>query len=190
MGSTMNKILIPIFYISLCIPFLYSDDFKVQQEIVDPMGNDCHFPYRRILQEKDLSENEETEYREFEDDFFLKLEPLVGYNEFRDTIGYWFPNNDSLIEDLNNLGIVSQGLAIIPGAKELIFLKYNNREASKLYKYADYYVTQIPIEGRTIGLLVLLNICDEKCFLYTLEDRTWILLPFHKGGNVYWQRES
>lgn len=104
--------------------------------------NCSNLTYRRILQQKDLSGNEETEYREFEDNFFLKLEPLVGYNAFCDTIGYWLPNNDSLIE------------------------------------------------GRIIGLLVLLNIFDEKCFLYTLEDSTWILLPFHKGGNVYLKRES
>ena len=167
---------------------LYSQDHILQQKITDPMGYSCNFSYRRILKNRNISSNTIGLYLELEESFFDKLEPLVGLNEYKDILGSWSPNNSLLGDELNSIGIRPQGIEIIIGTKELIFLKYNTREASKMYKYENYYIIKLPIE-ESIDLIILLDIFDNKCFLYSLEENAWLLFPSHKAGENFLQKE-
>lgn len=164
---------------------VFSESNKIQLTISDPMNMEAP----AIHWESQNSENEIKEYIDFKIEFLKKVNFVQGANEFRTIGGDWIPSVEKQYDSADSFSPCSHKFSIIIGNHAKLFIKDQHNQAWELYKYGEYYLTDLYFPDKN-GPLLLLHIKNNTCYFYTIEGHIWTLIPFHKKGDICFNKSQ
>jgi len=159
---------------------MFAQDYKVGKEIPDMFSTFSNFDFTKYLDERNFSDEEGYEYIRFIDKTFSNLQ-LASSEDLSEIKGEWELVNYIDTGVFNMFAYRFQ--RVIIGWNSSLSV-YGAVGPGSVYKYGDYYLTTWSAMG-SIAPILLLNIIEDRLYLYTLEGSTWKLLPFHESGEVY-----
>ena len=185
---TTNQVMKKHFCIIIVLSFslnLYSNENSVQLTIPDPVNIVALSAYQLPI----LKNDTRNVYISFKKKFLEKLDLVQGAAEFRALGGGWVPSKEDKSTSSNLSAPFTHKFSIIIGNHGKLFIEGQHNLAWRLYRYGEYYVTDMSLPD-TVYPILLINFTGDRCYFYTLEGSQWILIPFHKNGDICFIRQT